>query len=456
MTRRAADQRRAPGAWGTAEQLPSGRWRAFYRRDARKFTAPRTFDTKADALAWLATERADRSRGIWHDPQHGRVTLAEYAHTWLESRPDLAPRTVVTYRWILARWILPRVGGPRGLELGPLELSELSPALIRAWYAALFTESRESAERVRSRAKARGTHPARLWARQTGLEVAQYGRLSPDVLSAWEAAGCPDLTPDRTAGTQDRSHAAGRATAAHAYTLLRAVLNTAARDGLITASPCQIAGAGIQKPRERRPATPAEVLELSALMPRRHAAAVTLAAWSSLRYGELFALARRHVDLEAGTLRVERALLHLPGEPITFGPTKTSKSRRLVHLPAFVAGQLAEHMAEHVSADPDALLFTLDDGSPMTTSRLSVLFRKARKVIGREDLTWHDLRHTGATLAYRAGASVPEVQARLGHATMRAALIYAHAADDSDRVLADRLDAMYASPASPAPRLRAV
>jgi integrase len=76
-------------------------------------------------------------------------------------------------------------------------------------------------------------------------------------------------------------------------------------------------------------------------------------------------------------------------------------------------------------------------------------------VIGRDDLHWHDLRHTGATLAYRAGASVPEVQARLGHTTMRAAQIYAHAADDSDRVLADRLDAMY-RPAEGAPRLRAV
>jgi integrase len=57
--------------------------------------------------------------------------------------------------------------------------------------------------------------------------------------------------------------------------------------------------------------------------------------------------------------------------------------------------------------------------------------------------------------AYRAGASVPAVQARLGHTTMRAAQIYAHAADDSDSVLADALEP-YAAAAAGVPKLRAV
>jgi len=63
--------------------------------------------------------------------------------------------------------------------------------------------------------------------------------------------------------------------------------------------------------------------------------------------------------------------------------------------------------------------------------------------IGRPELHWHDLRHTGATLAYRAGATVKDVQRRLGHATTRAAMIYAHAADDSDQLIAQRLDDAY-------------
>ncbi|WP_404433134.1 tyrosine-type recombinase/integrase [Microbacterium lacus] len=452
-SRRTAPTRRPPGSWGTTQQLPSGHWRAFYRYDGRRITAPRTFESKAAAQAWLAGEHADRSRGTWRDPQTGRVTLADYARTWLDSRPDLAPRTASNYRTLLARWILPQIS-PR-VELGAMHVADLSPAVVRAWYAAMFEASRTNAERVRASDLARRVHPARAWARQEGIEAAPTGRLSPALLEAWERAGRPVVALE--ALPIDPSHAVGRSSAAHAYSVLRAILNTAVQDGLLVTNPCQLAGAGVQRPRERRPASPAEVAQLAALMPADFAAAVTLAAWSSLRYGELFALARRNVDLEAQTLRVERALIAVPGQPIQYGPTKTRKSRRTVHLPAFVVAILAAHLEAHVPADPDALLFRMPDGAPITTARTSALMRRARKVIDRPDLTWHDLRHTGATLAYKTGASVPEVQARLGHTTMRAALIYAHAADDSDRVLADRLDAMFADQAvSPRPRLRAV
>ena len=449
--------RRNPGAWGTAEQLPSGRWRAFYRRDGVKFSAPHTFTSKAEAQAWLAGEHADRSRGTWQDPRAGRVTVAEYAQTWMDSRPDLAPRTEHHYRWLLQRWILPRLGeGRGGMELGAIELGSLTPALIRAWHAAMFRAAREHSEKVRSRELERTQHPARLWARERGMKVAASGRLSPDVLAAWHRAGSPLPTPTPGREVAGTPHAAGRSTAAHAYSVLRAILTTAVQDGLLNSNPCQIAGAGAQRPRERRPATPAEVAQIAAMMPPEFTAAVTLAAWSGMRHGELFALARRHVDLDAQLVRVERALLALPGQPVEFSAPKTRKSRRTVNLPRFVAEALREHMDAHVPNDPDALLFTMPDGSPVTTWRTSALFKRAKLAIGRPDLTWHDLRHTGATLAFKTGASVPEVQARLGHTTMRAALIYAHASEDSDRVLADRLDAMFSADAAPPRHLRAV
>lgn len=450
--RRRRPDRAKPGAWGTTEQLPSGRWRAFYRKEGVKFSAPRTFATKDEALNWLAAERADRARGSWRDPRDGQVTLREYSDTWMDSRPELSTRTREAYRYTLSSWILPRIApaGSRGIELGELFIADLTPAVIRQWHAAAWQSSRAQAAERAARRSAPGTHPARAWATLRGLEVAPTGRLSPALLRAWQEAGepHPELPP------REPSETAGLAPVAAGYRLLRAILNTAVGDGLLTANPCQISGAGTVNYRERSTASPQEVAELAALMPRSLSAAVTLAAWSGLRSGELFGLARRHVDLDAGTVRVERALLELVGEPITFGPTKTAKSRRLVHLPGFVVDELRRHLAEHVDADPEALLFTTSTGSPIRRSYVARFFARARRAIGRSELTWHDLRHTGATLAYQAGASVPEVQARLGHATMRAASIYAHAADDSDRVLAARLDAMFRP--GQVPRLRAV
>jgi integrase len=70
---------------------------------------------------------------------------------------------------------------------------------------------------------------------------------------------------------------------------------------------------------------------------------------------------------------------------------------------------------------------------------MSSYFNKAKKAAGRDDLRWHDLRHTGATLAAQVGATTAELQARLGHSTTVAAQLYQHAAKDRDRLIAERL-----------------
>lgn len=436
------NSRKSPGSWGTVEQLPSGRYRAFYRRDGGKFSAPETFATKDDGHAWLATERTDRTRGIWKDPRAGRITLAEYSATWMDARPELSPRTRDLYQRSLDRWVLARIANGRGggVELGKVSIGDLTPAVVRTWYATVFAAARVSAERWQFGAAERAAHPARAWAIARGDRVAQSGRLSPHVLDAWRAAGEPRPKPVERVAPID----AGRAATAQAYRVLRAIMTTAVQDGLVLVNPCQLPSAGVVHHRERSTATPEEVAQLAAAVPSDFAAAVLLAAWSGLRYGELFALARRHVDLDAGTVRVERALVCLPGQPITFGKTKTARSNRRVHLPAFVVDVLRQHMAEHVPAGGDALLFTAKSGQPVSNLRVSFLFRRARQSIGRDDLTWHDLRHTGATLAYRAGASLPDVQARLGHSTARAAMIYAHTAEESDQAVATRMDELFA------------
>ncbi|CAM5742230.1 hypothetical protein SAFG77S_02038 [Streptomyces afghaniensis] len=68
---------------------------------------------------------------------------------------------------------------------------------------------------------------------------------------------------------------------------------------------------------------------------------------------------------------------------------------------------------------------------------------KDRKTAGiTVELHFHDLRHTGNTLASTAGASTRELMTRVGHSSSRAALIYQHMASDRDRTIADRLGAM--------------
>jgi len=69
-------------------------------------------------------------------------------------------------------------------------------------------------------------------------------------------------------------------------------------------------------------------------------------------------------------------------------------------------------------------------------------FRKACDAAGRPDLRLHDLRHTGAVLAAATGATLAELQARLGHSTVTAAMRYQHAATERDAAISDALSRM--------------
>ena len=422
---------------GTIRVLPSGRHQAFYRVAGERFKAPVTFASHDEAKGWLVAERADRMRGTWRDPRQGQVNVAEYLNDWLAGR-NLADRTSTSYRTSLDKWILPRLVDAKGtkVELGALDLSQLTPNVVRRWYAIMSENAREVAlQRI---TYVPNGHPARLWARESGLSVRSTGQVPPVILDAWKRAGSPEPRPRVRPSAEGIDP--GRATAARAYQVLHAGLADAFNDGLIASQPCRIPGAAMNRPRERGTVTPAEVAQLADEMPDHVRASVYVAAWSGLRYGELFALARRHVDLNAGTLKVERALTRSRS---VHGLTKTAGSVRLVSLPGFVVDVLAEHMEQHTGQAPDALLFSTSDGNPIDSANLTRMFNRARKAVGRPELHWHDLRHTGATLAYRAGATVKDVQKRLGHSTTRAAMIYAHAADDSDRLIAERLNEAY-------------
>ena len=67
------------------------------------------------------------------------------------------------------------------------------------------------------------------------------------------------------------------------------------------------------------------------------------------------------------------------------------------------------------------------------------MYYPAREAAGRPDLRFHDLRHTGATLAAATGATLAELMARLGHSTPAAAMRYQHAAAERDKVIAAAL-----------------
>jgi integrase len=438
-TSRAAQGNQHRRAYGNVRKRASGRYEVRYTGPDGERRPGGTFPTRQDAEAGLAAVLTDVYRGAYRAPELGAVQFGAYARRWLDRQHDLRPQTRKLYEdvlatWVLARHVLEGTRSSRAVDLSLFEVRALSPALVAEWFAAVVAGTRISAQRQHA-ATLTDAQAARAWARETGRPVAAAGRLPAAVLLAWRAAGCPRPVPE------DLDPDAGRTRAATAYRLLRTICSAAVREELLATNPCQIPKAGQVRAAERVPATPAEVEAIAAAITPRYAAAVHVAAWSGLRGGELFALQRRHVDLARGTVRVERSLVEVTGRPVSYGPPKSDAGRRTVHLPASVVAVLAEHLDAYTGPNPGSLVFTTVTGRPLRKAQRSKMFARARAAAGRPDLRWHDLRHTGATLAAATGASLRDLQRRLGHSTVAAALVYQHASDDSDRRLAERLEA---------------
>jgi len=135
-----------------------------------------------------------------------------------------------------------------------------------------------------------------------------------------------------------------------------------------------------------------------------------------MRAGELTALKRRRVNLEAGAIDVVEAMGEVGGSLVT-GPTKTGK-RRTLRIPPFLVDVLAQQMAEFPSPD---YLFTATKGGPVRHRNFSARhFCPAVERAGLlEELRFHNLRHTCAALMIASGCHLQEVKTYLGHSSIR-------------------------------------
>ena len=96
-----------------------------------------TFDAKIDAEAWLIRQRAEIVQGTWLPPVAEAVsvtpaTFGAYAVSWLATR-QLAVTTRDHYAQLYRDHIEPAFARER--------VSDITPALVRAWHAGLATRA---------------------------------------------------------------------------------------------------------------------------------------------------------------------------------------------------------------------------------------------------------------------------------------------------------------------------
>ncbi len=246
--------------------------------------------------------------------------------------------------------------------------------------------------------------------------------MSPAIVRAWYAKVI--------------SGTGGRTSIAQSYRFLSTVMNLAVRERAVSINPCQIRGAGASRAKERPIATPAMIELLVQAITPRYRAAVLMAAWCEIRRGELCALLTDFVDADSATAWVLRNRVELLESDVAFDKDpKTDAGRRPIAIPPHVMPYVIAHRDEW--AGP-VRFFVGRDGAPMRGNAISQAFNRAKKQVGFLG-TFHDLRHTGQSLAAASGATLADLKKRAGHSSDQAASRYMHMVAGRDREIANRL-----------------
>jgi integrase len=244
-------------------------------------------------------------------------------------------------------------------------------------------------------------------------------------------------------------------TVKHVHRLLHRVFGHAAKWGTIKRNIVALVDAPKVQPTEAAALQLAEIpTMLNGLRGKALFPIAVVALGTGMRRGELCALRWQGVDLDAGSLRVERSLEQTRKGGLRFKPPKTARGRRTISLSPSVVAELRSHWKAQQEqrmalgfgrAAPDGLVFATYDAKPRQRDGLSKEFSEAMAAIGLPHVTLHTLRHTHASQLITSGMDILTVSRRLGHSSPAITLtVYGHLLSPQDRA-ADIMEAAFAN-----------
>jgi integrase len=274
------------------------------------------------------------------------------------------------------------------------------------------------------------------------LGAIELQKLRPADVAAWHAVlaqkGGADGQPLSTRTVQ------------HAHRVLRRGIELALRSEIVTRNVAAV----IAPPRH-------EGGEVAILQPGQMAALLEglaghvlqpiaiLALSTGMRRGELLGLQWGDMDLDAGTVRIERSLEETR-QGLRLKTPKTRHGRRLVSLPAMAVEALRDHWRKQIELrlqlgqgrpEPQAFVFSTIEGEPMSPDNLSRDWRRIVRSRKLPCVMFHALRHSHASALIADGMDVLTVSRRLGHGSPVVTLnTYAHQFEKTDAQAASSIE----------------
>ena len=242
--------------------------------------------------------------------------------------------------------------------------------------------------------------------------------------------------------------------------VLHKALQQAMLNGLIRnnpADPCVLP----RRPKQKvKPLNEEQITKLiKALKGHKYESLILTTLFTGLREGEICGLQWDCVNLETGTILVDKQLQSLRksvrgnGEKYALVPTKNGKERHLTVAPFVVELLKKEKMKQDANRayyedlyEESGLVFTDESGHRITPQAAYRAFKLVVTDLGMPQARFHDLRHSYAVASLRSGDDAKTVQENLGHATAAFTLdVYGHVTEQMKAESANRMEAFIQS-----------
>jgi integrase len=247
----------------------------------------------------------------------------------------------------------------------------------------------------------------------------RLSELTPSKVAAFVGWLCEQTKRAPTENEPDRRVPLSDRTVRNILSPLRALLATAAREGVIRSNPAREADLPSRQtgnePEEQevKAMSRDELATLLALLPERWTPFFTFLASTGLRISEAIALEWRHLELDGSRphAKVRRALVK--GR---MGPSKSRHGRREVPRDHALVLALRERRRGSDWPGDEDLVFPAGNGVPLRPSNLHRrVLKPTREEACLEWVGFHAFRHTCASMLFAEGRNAVQVQRWLGH-----------------------------------------
>lgn len=189
---------------------------------------------------------------------------------------------------------------------------------------------------------------------------------------------------------------------------------------------------------------------LRAIQGHEHESLFTVTLFTGMRESEALGLLWECVDLDKGTITINKQLQSIRGSggEYRLAPTKNSKARTITVAPTVVSilrririRQFEAQLQHGELWENTGYVFTNDLGQHLSHNCVYKAFKKVMREIGSPETRFHDLRHSYAVASIKSGDDVKTVQANLGHATAAFTLdVYGHVTAQMKKDSAARME----------------